>query len=86
MHVPLVPVDWLVRDRFDSLSRIADVNAPLLIVHGDSDTLIPSTLGRALFAAAREPKRALWIPTGGHSDLWGNIRDTVMAFAERRGQ
>jgi fermentation-respiration switch protein FrsA (DUF1100 family) len=85
VHVPFVPVEWLVRDRFDSLSRIADVHAPLLIVHGDQDTLIPSTLGRALFAAAREPRHALWVPAGGHSDLWGNIRDTVMAFAARRG-
>jgi fermentation-respiration switch protein FrsA (DUF1100 family) len=84
-HLPFVPVRWLVLDRFDSLSRIADVHVPVLIVHGDRDTLIPSTLGRALFAAAREPKRALWISEGGHSDLWGSIRDTVMSFAARRG-
>jgi fermentation-respiration switch protein FrsA (DUF1100 family) len=62
------------------------LHVPVLIVHGDRDTLIPSTLGRALYAAAREPKRALWIPEGGHADLWGNIRDTVMAFARARGR
>jgi fermentation-respiration switch protein FrsA (DUF1100 family) len=84
-HLPFVPVEWLLRDRFDSLSRIADIHVPLLIVHGDRDTLIPSTLGRALFAAAREPRRALWIANGSHSDLWGDIRDTVMSFAAQRG-
>lgn len=83
--LPFVPVHWLVLDRFDSVSRIAALRVPLLVVHGDRDTLIPSRLGRALFAAAPEPKRALWIAEGGHSDLWGSIRDTVMAFAARRG-
>jgi fermentation-respiration switch protein FrsA (DUF1100 family) len=85
-HLPFVPVGWLLRDRFDSLARIQDVQAPLLIVHGDRDTLIPSMLGRALYAAAREPKRALWIADGGHSDLWGSIRDTVMRFVAQRGR
>ncbi len=80
-----LPVHWLVRDRFDSLSRIAALRVPLLVVHGERDDLIPVALGRALFAAAREPKRALWIPEGGHNDLWDRVRDTVMTFAARRG-
>jgi fermentation-respiration switch protein FrsA (DUF1100 family) len=70
---------------FDSLPHIRHVGAPVLIIHGERDTLIPATLGRALFAAAREPKHALWIANGGHNDLWGRIRETVMAFAARRG-
>jgi fermentation-respiration switch protein FrsA (DUF1100 family) len=83
---PFVPARWLVLDRFDSLARIRDLGAPLLVIHGDRDTLIPAALGRSLFAAASEPKRALWVADGGHNDLWGRIRESVMAFAAHRGR
>jgi fermentation-respiration switch protein FrsA (DUF1100 family) len=63
------PVRWLVRDRFDSLSNIADIRAPLMIFHGDGDTLIPMTLGRRLFDAAPEPKTWLAVSGTGHNDV-----------------
>jgi fermentation-respiration switch protein FrsA (DUF1100 family) len=54
---------------FDSQSKIARVNAPVLVVQGDRDEVIPPRLGQALFKAAREPK-SFWVVTGaGHNDL-----------------
>jgi fermentation-respiration switch protein FrsA (DUF1100 family) len=54
---------------FDSQSKIAKVNAPVLIVQGDRDEVIPPRLGQALFTAAREPK-SFWVVAGaGHNDL-----------------
>jgi fermentation-respiration switch protein FrsA (DUF1100 family) len=64
-----VPVHWLVRDRFDSLSKIAKIHAPLMVFHGDSDTLIPIALGRRLYDAAPEPKTWLAVPGAGHNDV-----------------
>ena len=52
-----VPVDWLLRDRFASLHRIASIRAPLLILHGERDSIVPIALAARLFEAAREPKR-----------------------------
>lgn len=85
-HYPFVPVGWLARDRFDSVSRIAAIAAPLLVVHGDRDEVIPIALGQRLFAAAAEPKRAQWIAGGSHNDLWERIRAAVIAFAAARGR
>jgi fermentation-respiration switch protein FrsA (DUF1100 family) len=70
---PLVPVQLLARDRFDSKSKIAAIGAPLLVIHGELDTLVPPAQGRALFEAAKEPKAAAFIPEAGHNDLyaWG---------------
>lgn len=85
-HYPVIPVRLLARDRFDSLSRIAAIAAPLLIVHGDRDEIVPVALGQRLFAAAAEPKRAQWIAGGNHNDLWERIRATVIAFAAARGR
>lgn len=63
------PARWLVRDRFDNLSRIASLGAPLLIAHGEQDLVTPAAHGRRLFAAAAEPKTAFFAPQAGHADL-----------------
>ncbi len=69
VHYPWLPVRGLIHDRYDSLSKIADIAAPLLIVHGELDRVVPIRLGRALFAKAEEPKAAAWVPGAGHNDL-----------------
>lgn len=68
-HYPWVPVRWLLKDRFEAVARIAHVGAPVLIIHGEADEIVPIRYGRALSEAAREPKEAVWIPGGGHEDL-----------------
>jgi fermentation-respiration switch protein FrsA (DUF1100 family) len=51
-HVPWLPVHWLMKNRYDSLSRIRRYRGPLLQSHGVADRLIPISLGRRLFDAA----------------------------------
>lgn len=64
-----LPVRWLIQDRWNSQAVIGKVRAPLLIVHGEQDRVIPIRFGRKLFAAAREPKLFAAIPSAGHNDL-----------------
>jgi fermentation-respiration switch protein FrsA (DUF1100 family) len=66
---PYVPVRLLLKDQFDSLARIKTVRAPLLVMQAAQDEIIPPELGRALFAAAPEPKEFWSSPQGGHNDL-----------------
>ncbi len=68
-HYPFVPARWLVRDRFDSLQRVAEIGAPLLVVHGEADRIVPVEMGRTLFEAAVEPKQGDFIDRAGHNDL-----------------
>lgn len=65
-----VPVRRLLRDRFDSRARLPGVKAPVLIVHGTDDRVIPVSHGDALFAIAPEPRRLARIEGGGHTDLF----------------
>lgn len=69
-HYPYVPARYLVRDRYDSLSRIGGLSAPLLVVHGEDDRTVPPAQGRRLFAAAPAPKQHAWIAGAGHNDLY----------------
>lgn len=84
---PFLPVRLLLLDRFDSLSRIADVQAPLLIIHGERDRIVPVALGRQLFKAAPEPKKAVWLPRAGHNDLiLHGLGEAVVEYLDRIGQ
>ncbi|MFT0787543.1 alpha/beta hydrolase [Synechococcus sp. H55.10] len=63
-RIPLLPFD-----RFDNLSRIAQINCPLLILHGTQDRLIPFWHAEALYQAARDPKRLVPIEGADHNNL-----------------
>lgn len=64
---PYFPVRLLSRFSFDSLARIPAIRAPLLVIHGDHDSIVPYELGQRLFAAAEGAKRFVSIPGGGHT-------------------
>jgi fermentation-respiration switch protein FrsA (DUF1100 family) len=63
-----VPKQLLMRNRFDSRSKIGSIHRPVFIAHGTADTLIPHSHGVRLFEAANEPKRLFSMPGGGHND------------------
>ena len=58
-----------VPDAYPSLERIRELGCPLLVLHGDRDEIVPVDQGKALFAAAPEPKRLHVFPGAGHNDL-----------------
>jgi hypothetical protein len=66
---PLAPVRWLMKDQFHSDRWIGAVKAPLLIMHGARDGVIPIRFGERLFALAPEPKRFIRYDEGHHNDL-----------------
>jgi pimeloyl-ACP methyl ester carboxylesterase len=68
--LPLLPVGPLLRTRYDSLAKIPRLRAPLLVLHGERDEVVPFVQGRRLFAAAPEPKRFFPIPGAGHNDTY----------------
>jgi hypothetical protein len=64
-----IPVQWIARNRFNSLARIRSLRMPLLVIHGRDDATIPISHGRRLFDAAPEPKSFLEV-AGGHDDAF----------------
>jgi uncharacterized protein len=81
-----IPARPLVRDVFDNLGRVGRLNAPLLIVHGERDRTTPAPHGRALLAAAAEPKQGVFFPQGGHVDLPEHgMMSVVLRFLESPG-
>ena len=61
-----LPVGPLITQRFESVKKVAKVGAPLLVVHGENDSLINSELGRKLYEAATGRKRFVLVEGGSH--------------------
>ena len=64
-----LPATLLTLDRFDSLSRIADIDTEILILHGTGDRVVPYDMGAALAEAAGPRARFLSMEGAGHIDL-----------------
>ena len=89
-HYPILPVGWLLRDRFDTINRIARVRAPVMVIGGDADSIVPIAYTRRVFEAARDPKRLLVIEGADHNDgslLNGrDMIDSVLQFLRNGSQ
>jgi fermentation-respiration switch protein FrsA (DUF1100 family) len=67
-HYPMLPVAWLLRDRYDTIDRIARIRVPILIIGGDRDSIVPIAQTRRVYDAARDPKSLLIIDSADHND------------------
>lgn len=65
IRLPLLP--W---DKFENLKKLPAVRCPILVVHGESDWIVPAWHGHRLYAAAPGTKQCLWVPQAGHNDLF----------------
>jgi fermentation-respiration switch protein FrsA (DUF1100 family) len=88
VHYPLLPTGPLLRDRYESISRIDQVACPTLVIAGERDTVIPTDLSRTLFQGIRrQDARFVLIPGADHNDyelLAGRqLMDEVLRFLDR---
>lgn len=81
---PFLPVRWLMKDQFRSDLRIRNVTAPLLIVHGERDAVVPISSGEQLYALVTAPKRFVRIAGGGHEDLGARAIAAAKTFLAER--
>jgi hypothetical protein len=61
------PLSFLVSDEYSPKNTVAEISpVPLLLIHGEQDTIIPTTHATRLFEAAHEPRELWLVPNGGH--------------------
>ncbi len=77
---PFLPVRWLMKDQFRSDLRIRNVKAPVLILHGERDSVVPIRFGERLFEMILGEKKFMRIKDGEHYDL--DRRGGLKAAAE----
>jgi len=78
---PFIPLNLLMKDQFDSLSKIKEIKAPLLVIQGGRDKVISPLLSRKLYNAANDPKKIIIIEEAGHNNISLNkILEDVLQF------
>ena len=78
---PLVPVRWLIADPFYSDAVISEVKAPLLVVAGTQDRVVPIRFARKLFDLARTAKTFITVEGAGHLAMGLRLKDTIAWIA-----
>ncbi len=91
-QMPFFPTRYLIKDTYRSDKRIARIDAPILILHGTDDGVVPIAAGKALYALAPDGngengKKTFIAIEHGHHDFWSTkgpqrIQQFIAAHAE----
>jgi len=73
-------------DQFRSIDHAAAIEAPLFVLHGDADGIVPVAHGRRMFEAAGEPKEMMEVPGGSHAmalspEIWQRMDEFLRRHA-----
>ena len=66
IYYPYLPVRLLLKDRYDSISKIKMVKIPILIMHGEKDDIVPFYMGKELYEKANHPKHSYFTSEDDH--------------------
>jgi fermentation-respiration switch protein FrsA (DUF1100 family) len=72
IYYPYLPVKLLLKDRYDSKSKIKDIKSPILIMHGKMDNIVPQQMGLELFEKANNPKDSYFPEDDDHMMDYNN--------------
>jgi len=72
IYYPYLPVNLLLKDKYDSKSKITDIKIPILIMHGKMDNIVPQKMGLELFERANNPKYSYFPVDDDHMMEYNN--------------
>jgi len=82
----IFPVNLLLHQKFDSLSKVPRLKMPILFTHGTADCMVPAWMSEVLFAASAEPKQLLMVPDADHIHVreagGDRYHETIAQFLE----
>ena len=55
-YYPYLPVSFILKDKYENLKKLKNINIPILIMHGEKDSIVPFQMGKKIFEKANEPK------------------------------
>ena len=63
---PYIPVKFLLKDKYENKKKIKNINVPILIMHGEKDTIVPFSMGKKIFELANQPKYSYFTEQDDH--------------------
>ncbi len=78
---PFLPVKYLLKDKYDSESKIKKIKVPILILHGEKDRIVPFDMGMKLYNLANEPKFSYFTKDDDHMMQYNDkLLDAIKNF------
>jgi pimeloyl-ACP methyl ester carboxylesterase len=82
------PIDWILTQRFDSLTKVRSLRPPAIYIHGTDDPVVPADLSASLHRATASPAELLWIPGADHNNVAevgrDRYRETLLHWLQAR--
>lgn len=72
-HYPWLPVKWMLRDEYDTLSSLANFDRQVVVAVAEHDRVVPARFGTRLYAELGGPKYLVRIKGSGHNDWPGRV-------------
>ena len=63
---PYIPVNLLLKDKFENYKKIKKIDSPILVMHGEIDQIVPFSMGKKIFEMANEPKYSYFTKYDNH--------------------
>ena len=63
---PYIPVNFLLKDKFENYKKIKNINSPILVMHGEADQIVPFLMGKKIYEIANEPKYSYFTKYDNH--------------------
>ena len=84
IYYPYLPINLLLKDRYDSIDKISKITKPVLIMHGMKDNIVPYEMGVKLFQKANQPKYSYFPKSDDHMmDFNEKLLDTIKVFINK---
>ena len=63
---PYIPVNLLLKDKFENYKKVKNINSPILIMHGEVDQIVPFSMGKKIYELANNPKYSYFTKYDNH--------------------
>ena len=84
IYYPYLPINLLLKDRYDSIQKISKITKPVLIMHGMKDDIVPYEMGAELFQKANQPKYSYFTKNDDHMmDFNEKLLDIIRVFIDK---
>jgi fermentation-respiration switch protein FrsA (DUF1100 family) len=84
IYYPYLPVNIILKDRYDSISKIKNITTPILIMHGKKDNIIPQKMGLELYEKANQPKFSYFPENDDHMMEYNdNLLNSIKLFINK---
>ena len=63
---PYIPINLLLKDKFENFKKVKNINIPILIMHGEVDQIVPFSMGKKIYEIANNPKYSYFTKYDDH--------------------